>query len=166
MIALRPTTIALFTFNWDGIRRADYNSSDWFDSPDFHDNHTNFNNAFVRTFPRLLYTTPFTNYSNARIGVESRITGTGETNWNESQVRAAIIAGVNAVGLIGDTSRLQLSYLTLEQIQQGQNLEVIGNTNVNPLVTEDGAGEATKDFTIYFALGAVAVIALLMRGRK
>lgn len=152
---------SLFTFWWDNVERADYNPNDWFGESTLKPLHDNFNVAFTRTFPKLLYTNPFTAYTNANLWTGSRITGTAETNWNEQQTRAALLAGLRAVGFVGDESNFHLSMKTIQQIQNGEQL-TLPETTVNPLATTDGADKAVKKISPWFygalVLGALVII--------
>lgn len=164
--------VRLFTFWWTGVSRADYNPNDWFGvDPSMRDAHAIFNQAFVGTFPRLLYTNPFTNYTDAGIGIGSQITGTGETTWNDAQIRAAIIAGANAVGLTGDESNLRVSAKTINELQQGQNLQ-LPETTVDYWRTQDaydsvfgdnGGAKKGASYALWIALGLGAVLIMTRR---
>ena len=159
--------VNLFTFWWDGVQNQ--NNSNWFGTS-LSQAHAAFNYAFTKTFPKLLYTEPFTAYTDEAIfRVGSRITGTGETTWNEDQVRNAIIQGLTSVGITGDVNKLQISLKSIEQIQQGQQLTLPDNSNITTAFTEDGKNEILDNFTtgiktpMLIALVAIGALVLLRR---
>jgi hypothetical protein len=131
------SAVRLFTFWWTSVRPKWSNTT-------LQGLHQIFNGAFVQTFPRLLYTNPFTNFSNSGIGIGSQITGTGETLWSDAQVRAAIIAAFESIGIEGNAANLQISSRSMAELQGGQNLTLPGST-VNPLATTDGANDFLSD---------------------
>lgn len=154
--------VRLFNFWWDGIG---YGGPDWFG--DLRSSHEVFNQAFVQTFPKLLYTNPFTSY-NGGLGIIalSRLDGTAETTWNDDMIRAGILAMADSVGISGDPSKLHISSASIGEIQNGASLQ-IPDTNVNPLATTDGVNAALKAATetswYIYALGAVALALILSR---
>jgi hypothetical protein len=145
--------IRLFTFWWDGIG---YGGPDWFGN--LRDAHACFNGAFAQSFRKLLYTTPFTSYNAGGIGIGSRLTGTGETTFNDAMLRAWILTAADSCGIGGDPGRLTISSRTISQIQSGDRLE-LPESSVNPLVTSDGAKKATD----WVFIAAIAAFVLLIR---
>lgn len=137
--------VSLFTFYWNGVTNANYNPNDWFSDSSLRVPHAAFNDAFVRAFPKELYTTPFTNYTDAsNFGVGSQLTGTGETIGDVAGVKAWIIEEAGYAGIAGNPQNLNVSLRSIEQLQQGQQLDNTPGT-VNPLATTDGANQAIQD---------------------
>lgn len=119
-------SINLFTFYWDDVANRDYNPNNWFGNSSLHDVHALFNGAFVQAFQRQLYTTPFTTYTDAGVsnfGVGSQLRGTGETSYGIEAVRAWILSAANQVGIVGNPNDLHVDLRSIEQIQQGQQLQ-------------------------------------------
>lgn len=151
--------VRLFTFWWDGIG---YGGENWFGS--LREAHDIFNGAFVQSFPRQLYTNPFTSYNASGIGIGSRLTGTGETLYSDAQLRAWITTAADRAGIGGNVGNLRISSQTIGDLQAGQNLQIPGSS-VNPLATTDGANSFLAGLGAdmkWPLVAAAAVITLLL----
>lgn len=136
--------LSLFTFWWTGVRNANANPNDWFADTSLRVPHSVFNNDFANAFPRNLYTEPFTSYSDSGIGIGSQITGTAETVGDETGIRNWIIQEAAHAGISGNPANLRISIKSIDQIQQGQQLQLPEST-VHPLATTDGVNQALQD---------------------
>lgn len=136
--------VALFTFTWDGVA-----SRDAFIDSSLRIPHQYFNQLFQAFFPKIFYTVPFTNYTDQGFGITSRLTGTGETILNEQGLRSQIMDMAYNAGIVGNPANLRISVQSYAAIQGGAGLDqdVIdqGHSNVNPLVTQEGADKFIDD---------------------
>lgn len=153
----------VFNFWWDGVG---YGGSDWF--ADLGTAHATFNQAFVQSFPQLMYTTPFTSYTPGGIGIGSRLSGLGETNYSDAQIRAWVLNAASVLDIVGDPSNLHVSSEEIGGVTSGigGSMQIPGTT-VNPLVTTDGANAlldlgGASSWYIY-AAGAVILALVLTR---
>lgn len=158
--AASDAAVRLATFSWPNVRSRFSNQS-------LGDVHAAFNRRFTDLFPRLLYTNPFTSYTNASFGITgSRLTGTCETRLTDSVLRSIISITAATVGLDGNSSDINISSRTIGEIQGGQVLTVPGST-VNPLVTSDGVSDlGSQLFEAYkwqIVLGGLVLGFLLIR---
>jgi len=153
--------LRLFNFWWDGIG---YGGSDWFG--DLRTAHEAFNAGFSVAFPRQMYTSPFTSYTSG-LGIinGSRLSGLGETNYNDAGIRAWVLSAAEQAGITGDPSQLHVSSEPIGY-SDGTSMQIPGST-VNPLATTDGVNAAigvlSETSWYLYAAGAVVLAVLLTR---
>lgn len=152
--------IRLLTFSWPNVRTRVSNQS-------LGQAHAVFNRRFTELFPRLLYTTPFTSYTNAALGITgSRLTGTCETVLSDNTMRSFIASAAAASGIDGNSNEMVISSHSIAALESGAVLNVPGST-VNPLATTDGVNALGSDlFEQYkwpLVIGTGIVVLLLIR---
>lgn len=146
--------VNLFSFQWRNVMRGGYDVSNLKPS------HDAFNASFVRAFPRILYTNPFTTYTNGGLGIGSSVSALGETRLNRQQALAQISALLANAGFQGNPNDVQFSFDAV-----GRNTTILApQGTVNPLVTTDGANAAMDKFwdSLGLTLGVSATTAIVL----
>lgn len=94
--------------------------------------HAQFDQAFVKTFPKLLYTNPSTSYTEpvgiASIGGESQIHAVGDTRATP-EITKTVILNLLRNANIPISSNIIFSQLTSQELQQGAKLTPPVNTS-------------------------------------
>lgn len=89
--------------------------------------HAEFNRLFVDSFPKLLYVTPSTSYTDEGVFSSSSIHAVGETKLSPSATKEKIIQIAEQAGFSGSESKIDFSQQTAGQLQEGGQLQLPRN---------------------------------------
>ena len=113
-------TISLFNFQWMSAYSTPYGNLD-------REAHASFNRALIQTFPKRLYTNPFSSYVDKGLTTRSRLYALAETTLSPSETKARIIELANQAGIQGSENNIIFGQKTINEIRQGQSLPDPGN---------------------------------------
>lgn len=116
-------SISAFEFTWENVRGGYW---EWIET--LRDEHAEFNRRFAAAFPKLLYNSPYSSYTDASFGIRSRIQAVGETTLSPSDTRNRVIQIARDCGINGNESDIRFTQHTIEEFENGAQLHDPGDT--------------------------------------